>query len=449
MPVALVKSVNHLKLIERRRRLAYPGEIFVTQGDKVSADTVIARTEMDTSAPMKVSVAAELGIENEKINEVVSVNIGDSIKKGDELATHKDGVFSRRKVVISPYTGYVEYISRSRGEVMIREKLSADESLIEVEVAKLMNVSPLFMKTFLHITEGQDVTYNEILASVDGIAAGAVRAPVRGIIERIDTKTGKVIIRRPYSPVNLYAYISGEVKEVIPSYGAVIETPACYIEGVFGVGKENFGELVILASSPDQVIEEKDIKADHADKILVCGAGITYEALKKADDYHVKGIIAGGIINYDIVRHFGYEISSGITGQDEKDITIIATEGFGHIGMLPQTYELLASHEGRLASISGATQIRAGVIRPEIIIPLDEKIEAFEEDAEETLIEPLKGMKVRIISEPYYGAWGEVKTDGTTRIKLDNGTTQDVVEILLSSGQTVLIGENNLLIYEV
>jgi hypothetical protein len=117
--------------------------------------------------------------------------------------------------------------------------------------------------------------------------------------------------------------------------------------------------------------------------------------------------------------------------------------------MLPQTYELLASHEGKIASISGATQIRAGVIRPEIIIPVDEQIDALKEDEEETLIEPLKGMKVRVISEPYYGAWGEVHTNGSKRVDLDNGTTQDVVEILLSSGQTVLIGENNLLIYGV
>jgi hypothetical protein len=117
--------------------------------------------------------------------------------------------------------------------------------------------------------------------------------------------------------------------------------------------------------------------------------------------------------------------------------------------MLPQTYELLASHEGKIASISGATQIRAGVIRPEIIIPVDEQIGIFEEENEETLIDPLKGMKVRVISEPYYGAWGEVKTDGAKRVRLDNGTTQDVVEVVLSDGRTVLIGENNLLIYEV
>ena len=37
-----------------------------------------------------------------------------------------------------------------------------------------------------------------------------------------------------------------------------------------------------------------------------------------------------------------------------------------------QTYDLLSESNGRLASINGATQIRAGVIRPEIIIPIND-----------------------------------------------------------------------------
>jgi hypothetical protein len=331
---------------------------------------------------------------------------------------------------------------------MVRERLSEDESVIEVEIANKLNVSPFFMKTFMHVREGQDVTYNEILASIDGIASGAIRAPVRGKIERVDTKTGKVVIRRPYSPVNLYGYISGTVKEIIPQFGAIVETPACYIEGVFGVGKENYGELVILAKDPKQVIEEKDISKEHAEKILVCGAGITKEALEKADEHHVRGIIAGGIKNQDIVDMFGYEISSGITGQEEKEITIIATEGFGNVEMLPQTFELLKSHEGKLTSINGTTQIRAGVIRPEIIIPVEDAVVAEDKD-EESMIEPKQGMKVRIISEPYYGKWGTIKSDGTQPKTLENGTKQEVVEIELASGEVVFVGENNVLVYEV
>lgn len=447
MPVALVKSINHTKVIQKKRRLAYPGDVYVKKGDKVAADTVIARTEMDTSAPMRVKISSQLGVKNEQIGDVLTVDVGDSVKEGDEIATYKEGLLNRRKSINSPYTGVIEYISQTRGEVMIRERLSEDESVIEVEIAKKLNVSPFFMKTFMHVQEGQDVTYNEILASVDGIASGAIRAPVRGKIERIDAKSGSVIIRRPYSPVNLYGYISGTITDVKPDYGATVETPACYIEGVFGVGKESYGELVMLAKDPAQIIEAEDITPEHADKVLVCGAGISKEALLKAEKNHIRGIIVGGIRNLDIVELFGYEISSGITGHEDKDITIIATEGFGTVSMLPQTYDLLASHEGKMTSINGTTQIRAGVIRPEIIIPI-ESIDVFVEEEEESMVEPIIGAKVRIISEPYYGSWGVVNKDGTKPMVLENGVKQEVVEVKLSDGEIVYIGENNLLIYE-
>ena len=38
--------------------------------------------------------------------------------------------------------------------------------------------------------------------------------------------------------------------------------------------------------------------------------------------------------------------------------------------MAERTFELLASREGEDAAVNGATQIRAGVMRPEIVVPL-------------------------------------------------------------------------------
>jgi len=57
------------------------------------------------------------------------------------------------------------------------------------------------------------------------------------------------------------------------------------------------------------------------------------------------------------------------TGTEQVGFTLILTEGFGSIPMAGKTFALLSAHAGQPASISGATQIRAGVIRPEIIIP--------------------------------------------------------------------------------
>jgi len=76
--------------------------------------------------------------------------------------------------------------------------------------------------------------------------------------------------------------------------------------------------------------------------------------------------------------------------------------------MARATFDLLASCEGIQASINGATQIRAGVIRPEIIIPRPGKVMAKigVEESDESNLEI--GSRIRAIREPYFGKLGEV-----------------------------------------
>ena len=58
------------------------------------------------------------------------------------------------------------------------------------------------------------------------------------------------------------------------------------------------------------------------------------------------------------------------------------------------------------ASINGATQIRAGVVRPEIIIPV--KAQEATVDTEGTGDALNIGTQIRIIREPYFGELGRV-----------------------------------------
>ena len=74
----------------------------------------------------------------------------------------------------------------------------------------------------------------------------------------------------------------------------------------------------------------------------------------------------------------GYDLGVAITGHEDIRPTLIITEGFGQIAMAGRTYELLAANAGRRASANGATQIRAGVLRPEIIIPQARRGECIE-----------------------------------------------------------------------
>ena len=88
-------------------------------------------------------------------------------------------------------------------------------------------------------------------------------------------------------------------------------------------------------------------------------------ALQAAASRGAAALVVGGVVDSDIVSYLGHDIGVAITGQEPVVTTVILTEGFGGLQMAARTWELLSSLEGQKASVNGATQIRAGVIRPD------------------------------------------------------------------------------------
>ncbi|GAH13284.1 unnamed protein product, partial [marine sediment metagenome] len=119
---------------------------------------------------------------------------------------------------------------------------------------------------------------------------------------------------------------------------------------------------------------EADLITDeHKGKILIGGSIITSDALSKAVKVGVTGIVVGGIRHPDLINFVGYEIGVAITGEEDLGITLIITEGFGKMNMSERVFDLFKTFDGFEASMNGATQIRAGVMRPELVIPHQEK----------------------------------------------------------------------------
>ena len=82
------------------------------------------------------------------------------------------------------------------------------------------------------------------------------------------------------------------------------------------------------------------------------------------------------------------------------------TEGFGDTPMRQRTFELLAERAGRRASVNGATQIRAGVIRPEVIVA--EPGATWDARDEREVSGLAVGSPVRLVRPPYFGVLAEI-----------------------------------------
>ncbi|CAI8041150.1 hypothetical protein GBAR_LOCUS22872 [Geodia barretti] len=146
----------------------------------------------------------------------------------------------------------------------------------------------------------------------------------------------------------------------------------------------------------------------------------------------------------------GYELGVAITGSEEIGITLVITEGFGSIAMAEQTFALLKAREGMKTSINGATQIRAGVVRPEILIPIVPEVAETASEAVDGTAEGILevGSSVRIIREPYFGKLGRVTELPVELQNLETEARVRVLRVELKDGQQTTLPRSNVEVIE-
>ena len=331
-------------------------------------------------------------------------------------------------------------------DVVAKADLPGNVQLLNV--ANLLSVPPEEVAEHILKSVGEAVSEDEIIATTKGLFGlfkSQARSPIDGTIESVSDVTGQVILREPPIPVEIKAYTDGTVTEVLPNEGVTVETYGTYIQGIFGIGGEMIGNLAVVAESPSDVLTVEQIKSEHRENILVGGSLVTTDAIQKAIQNGVRGIIAGGIDDADLRELLGYELGVAITGSEEIGITLVITEGFGSIAMAEQTFTLLKAREGMKTSINGATQIRAGVVRPEIVIPLvsdaGETVEERKDGSVKGVLEV--GSSVRIIREPYFGRLGRVTELPVELQNLETEAQVRVLRVKLENGEQTTLPRAN------
>ena len=199
---------------------------------------------------------------------------------------------------------------------------------------------------------------------------------------------------------------------------------------------------VRIDHQPDQVLEAGMITDDCRDKIIIGGSFATNDALSKAIDVGAKGVVTGTANYFNLTQSLGVKLGIGITGQEDIPITVILMEGFGHLNMRKEVWETLAALEGMTASMNGATQIRAGAIRPEIIVSFFGYTGELAKPARYD-VDLRKGAEIRIVSEPYFGAVGTVAEIIKEPVMIDTEAKVPVVKVQLEDGKQVMVPRAN------
>ncbi len=316
-----------------------------------------------------------------------------------------------------------------------------------INVSGLLGIPPEEVREVMKKKEGDEVQVDEVIAETKGffgLFKSQVKSPTKGTIESISEITGQVIIREPPEPVQVTAYIDGEVVKVFPNQGVQIETKATLVQGIFGIGGEVRGEIYPIVTSCDSVLDKDSFSEEMKGKVVIGGSLITLDGLLRARELGVKGVVVGGIEDETIKVFLGYDIGVAITGHENCGVTLVVTEGFGRMAMAHRTFELLKSLSGKIASVNGATQIRAGVMRPEVIVAREGELSR--ERVYETGLEA--GMTVRVIREPYFGLLGKVCD---LPVELEEIETESKVRVLvveLEDGKKITLPRANVEIIE-
>ena len=100
-------------------------------------------------------------------------------------------------------------------------------------------------------------------------------------------------------------------------------------------------------------------------------------------------------------------------------------------------------HEDKFVSINGATQIRAGVIRPEIVIPLNNKEIPADKGLENKKLGMHEGSLVRVIRAPFFGHIGIVHSLPSALQKMESETMVRVAEVKIDN-KLYIIPRSNL-----
>jgi hypothetical protein len=285
-----------------------------------------------------------------------------------------------------------------------------------------------------------------------GLVRREVASPVAGMVESISKRTGQVMVRARPQALELDAYVDGVVDSVMPEEGVEIVTVGSLVQGIFGIGGERRGPLRVLVPSPESPLEASAIPDDARGAVLVGGSFADAAAFRRAEEVGAAALVVGGFDDLDLRAILGYDLGVAVTGQETVRTALVLTEGFGRLPMAAATFELLRARDGRAASVNGATQIRAGVVRPEIIVPAQENEGApgagGSEPAERQAGRMERGSRVRIIREPWFGLLGTVEGLPHDPVTIETGARVRVVRVELDGGTVVVLPRANVELIE-
>jgi hypothetical protein len=274
---------------------------------------------------------------------------------------------------------------------------------------------------------GDLVAKGDVIARTGMLFTRQYASPVEGQI--LDMRDNRVLIQVAPQHVELSAFYPGQIVDVLPGKGVVIETSGALVQGVWGTGPALRATLHVPVPGSDVPLLAGQLSDEHVGTIVVGGRTLDEDAISQATEGRVRAVIVGSIS------------SDLLPLVQESGLSLILTEGIGDYAMAAGTFELLQSCVGQEVCLNPAAQAASRMQRPEVFCytpgedgpPLTAPTTSLEIDA-----------RVRALRAPYQNDVGEIVSLPAAPRRLASGAEAWGAEVDLESAGKVFVPLENL-----
>jgi hypothetical protein len=296
-----------------------------------------------------------------------------------------------------------------------------------LDVGRMLNLPPNAADKLIRCKNGDRVTAGAVIAIRQGVVSKTVKAPREGRV--VLTGGGQVLIEVGESHMELRAGVPGNVVQIIPDRGVIIQTVGALIQGVWGNGRVDTGILINLAEQPDSVLTAGRLDVSLRGSIIIAGQCKDTDTLQAAAELPVRGLILASLF------------PSLLSVAREMRYPIMLTDGFGSVPMNSAAYRLLTTNIKREATLKAEMFDRYSGTHPEAIIPLPVSSEPAPPQGVAAFA---AGQTVRLRRPPAVGMIGAITALRPGLSTLPSGLRAPAADIKLENGEQVLIPLVNL-----
>ena len=314
--------------------------------------------------------------------------------------------------------------SVTASDVVAETRLQNKHILVDVQ-RDLNMTSAAETRDVIERKLGERVQEGDVIAETGKLFRRVVRAPVSGLIVMISN--GQVLLEVDQAPFRLKAGMDGEVIEVIPEQGVLVETNGALLQGVWGNNKVSQGLLLNLTKSSSDELTPSKMDVGMRGAIGFSGWCGRPEVLDIAAQLPLRGLILGSIMP-DLIPM-----------AEKMEFPIMVLEGFGQIAINNIAYDLLTTNVQRNIALNTMQWNHFTGSRPEAIITLPAPAESSPE------VDIYKnGQTVRVQTAPFCGHTGILSQVLPGLTTLDNGLRTQAGIVRLADNKEITVPLANL-----